>query len=116
MAIVKKHLEREIEMGEAPNAESKDQADSTHDSTKAPGAVTAMSALFEHGSAWMRADFHMQTPADTEFIYSGDTIDISAGSIDSPPLQEAIVSIMDGGRDAFQRRKEIYQIWKRQSS
>jgi hypothetical protein len=38
------------------------------------------------------------------------------GSIDSPPLQEAIVSIMEGGGEAFKRRKEIYQIWRRQSS
>ena len=27
-------------------------------------------------------------------------------------LQDAIVSIMEGGSEAFQRRKEIYQIWK----
>ena len=35
------------------------------------------------------------------------------GSIDRPKLQEEIVSIMEGGSEAFQRRKEIYQIWKR---
>jgi DNA repair ATPase RecN len=38
------------------------------------------------------------------------------GSIDAPALQEAIVSIMEGGSEAFQRRKEIYQIWKQQNS
>ena len=48
--------------------------------------------------------------------YTNDSIDTSVGSIDSPPLQEAIVSIMEGGTEAFRRRKEIYQIWKRQSS
>jgi chromosome segregation protein len=48
--------------------------------------------------------------------YTEDSIETKVGSIDSPPLQEAIVSIMEGGSEAFQRRKEIYQIWKRQSS
>jgi len=38
--------------------------------------------------------------------------DISAGSIDEPTVQEAIVSIMEGGHEAFARRKEIYQLWK----
>jgi predicted ATPase len=48
--------------------------------------------------------------------YSNDLIETMVGSIDSPPLQDAIVRIMEGGNEAFQRRKEIYQIWKRQSS
>jgi chromosome segregation protein len=48
--------------------------------------------------------------------YIDDTIQTKVGSIDSPALQEAIVSIMEGGIEAFQRRKEIYQIWKHQSS
>ena len=48
--------------------------------------------------------------------YTDDSIETKVGSIDSPPLQEAIVSIMEGGSEAFQRRKEIYQIWKRQNS
>jgi chromosome segregation protein len=44
--------------------------------------------------------------------YTEDSIQPMAGSIDSPVLQEAIVSIMEGGSEAFQRRKEIYEIWK----
>ncbi len=48
--------------------------------------------------------------------YVSDVIETTVGSIDAPPLQAAIVSIMEGGSEAFQRRKEIYQIWKRQSS
>ncbi|MDP2602725.1 MAG: AAA family ATPase [Deltaproteobacteria bacterium] len=48
--------------------------------------------------------------------YGNDVIETKVGSIDSPELQEAIVSIMEGGSEAFQRRKEIYQIWKRQNS
>jgi chromosome segregation protein len=45
--------------------------------------------------------------------YTDDSIETNVGSIDSPPLQGAIVRIMEGGNEAFQRRKEIYQIWKR---
>jgi chromosome segregation protein len=45
--------------------------------------------------------------------YTEDSIQPTVGSIDAPTLQEAIVSIMEGGSEAFQRRKEIYQIWKR---
>lgn len=48
--------------------------------------------------------------------YTSDSIETTIGSIDAPPLQDAIVSIMEGGSEAFRRRKEIYQIWKRQSS
>jgi len=37
---------------------------------------------------------------------------IQIGSIDEPNIQKAIVSIMEGGQEAFARRKEIYQLWK----
>jgi chromosome segregation protein len=37
---------------------------------------------------------------------------IQIGSIDEPEIQKAIVSIMEGGNEAFARRKEIYQLWK----
>jgi chromosome segregation protein len=48
--------------------------------------------------------------------YSEDAIQTTVGSIDCPILQDDIVSIMEGGSEAFKRRKEIYQIWKRQNS
>lgn len=38
--------------------------------------------------------------------------DVRAGSIDEPEIQRAIVSIMEGGQEAFARRKEIYELWK----
>lgn len=38
--------------------------------------------------------------------------DVTVGSIDEPEIQQSIVSIMEGGREAFARRKEIYQLWK----
>ena len=48
--------------------------------------------------------------------YTSDSIQVKTGSIDSPVLQDAIVSIMEGGTEAFQRRKEIYQIWRGQAT
>lgn len=39
-------------------------------------------------------------------------IKMESGSIDSPILQKEIVDIMEGGEAAFNKRKEIYQIWK----
>jgi len=44
--------------------------------------------------------------------YADDKMQIASGSIDSPVLQQEIVKIMEGGEEAFNRRKEIYQIWK----
>jgi predicted ATPase len=44
-------------------------------------------------------------------IADGETITVETGSIDSRPCQEKIVRIMEGGREAFERRKTIYQIW-----
>ena len=44
--------------------------------------------------------------------YIDDKIEIDSGSIDCPSLQQEIVRIMEGGEEAFNRRKEIYQIWK----
>jgi predicted ATPase len=38
--------------------------------------------------------------------------DVKVGSIDDPDIQKAIVSIMEGGHEAFARRKEIYELWK----
>lgn len=47
--------------------------------------------------------------------YADDKIAIQSGSIDSPALQKEIVDIMEGGEDAFNKRKEIYGIWKPQN-
>ena len=48
--------------------------------------------------------------------YSDERIDTEVGSIDCPALQDAIVKIMEGGEEAFQERKRIYQVWKQQNS
>lgn len=53
---------------------------------------------------------------DAELIhscrYSDDEIVLQSGSIDSQSLQKEIVNIMEGGEAAFNKRKEIYGIWK----
>lgn len=38
-----------------------------------------------------------------------------SGSIDARPVQDAIINIMEGGPEAFNRRKEVYNLWKPQS-
>ena len=39
-------------------------------------------------------------------------IAINAGTIDSPQIHESIVGIMEGGHDAFNKRNEIYKMWR----
>jgi ABC-type lipoprotein export system ATPase subunit len=39
-------------------------------------------------------------------------IEIHSGTIDDHDTQQKIVSIMEGGKEAFSRRKNIYDIWK----
>jgi predicted ATPase len=39
-------------------------------------------------------------------------IDVQSASIDNKEQQKRIVKIMEGGKEAFDRRKEIYQVWK----
>ena len=42
----------------------------------------------------------------------GETFSFDHGSIDDRDIQQRIVTVMEGGEDAFRRRKEIYQLWK----
>ncbi|MDR2694158.1 MAG: AAA family ATPase [Chitinispirillales bacterium] len=44
--------------------------------------------------------------------FDGEKISIQSGGIDDPNQQKMIVRIMEGGQEAFERRKEIYQVWK----
>ncbi len=47
--------------------------------------------------------------------FEGEAMSIESGSIDKPTIQQAIVDIMEGGEEAFNKRKEIYQLWKTQN-
>jgi hypothetical protein len=42
----------------------------------------------------------------------GEKFSFHHGSIDDKDIQQRIVTVMEGGEDAFRRRKEIYQLWK----
>jgi ABC-type lipoprotein export system ATPase subunit len=47
--------------------------------------------------------------------FSDGRIHVKAGGIDSREMQQSIVDIMEGGKDAIDRRKEIYSLWTLQS-
>ena len=38
-------------------------------------------------------------------------INISSGSLDEPEMRKNIINVMEGGKAAFERRKEIYGLW-----
>lgn len=48
--------------------------------------------------------------------YEDDIVRVCSGGIDSRPVQEAIIKIMEGGEEAFNKRKEVYNLWKPQNS
>ncbi len=48
--------------------------------------------------------------------YADDIINMQVGSIDTPELQKSVVDIMEGGQEAFDQRKRIYQIWNPKNS
>jgi predicted ATPase len=43
--------------------------------------------------------------------FSDNQLDVQSGGIDEPNQQQTIVDVMEGGREAFERRKGIYQSW-----
>jgi hypothetical protein len=44
--------------------------------------------------------------------YNNGVISTTEGSIDDPVIQKRIVDIMEGGEEAFNQRKMIYELWK----
>lgn len=42
----------------------------------------------------------------------GDAFSFDHGSIDNKDIQQRIVTVMEGGEDAFRRRQDIYRLWK----
>ncbi len=44
--------------------------------------------------------------------FNNNIIDTKIGSIDSKEIQQNIVDIMEGGDEAFEQRKMIYELWK----
>lgn len=60
------------------------------------------------------ANFPVLGDAETIVTCSAtdDEIVLSVGNIDEKACQASVISIMEGGPEAFERRKAIYQIWK----
>jgi predicted ATPase len=48
--------------------------------------------------------------------YKDDHIALVTGSIDSADVQQRIVSIMEGGAEAFEKRRQVYEAWKPKNS
>ncbi|MBN2824116.1 MAG: ATP-binding protein, partial [Campylobacterales bacterium] len=44
--------------------------------------------------------------------YEEDKINTKTGSVDNHNIQEKIINIMEGGKEAFSKRKDIYNLWK----
>jgi len=44
--------------------------------------------------------------------YAENKINTELGSIDNHDIQEKIINIMEGGEEAFDKRREIYNLWK----
>lgn len=84
--------------------------------------VIKMIREIKHNTQFVFATHNANFPVlgDSEQIFSchyeDEVISTVSGSIDCRDLQKEIVDIMEGGEEAFNRRKEIYQIWKPQKS
>lgn len=75
-------------------------------------------STFLHGAAWLRADFHLHTKSDREFIYNGDVNYYCAAFIDRLAEQEIkVAAITNHNKFDFEeykalrktaRKKEIY--------
>jgi len=44
--------------------------------------------------------------------YEENKINIQSGSIDNHAIQDNIINIMEGGEEAFDKRRDIYNLWK----
>lgn len=44
--------------------------------------------------------------------YDNNKMSLESGNIDKPDIQKLIIKIMEGGQEAFDRRKDIYGSWK----
>ncbi|WP_374361004.1 TrlF family AAA-like ATPase [Pseudoduganella danionis] len=47
--------------------------------------------------------------------YQDEKVNVESGGLDARAVQRAIINIMEGGQEAFNRRKEVYNLWKPQS-
>lgn len=46
--------------------------------------------------------------------YDESLITLEMGSIDNKDIQNKVVDIMEGGQEAFNKRTQIYSLWKKE--
>lgn len=63
------------------------------------------------------ANFPVLGDAEQVFActHADQRMQIKTGSVDAHDIQQEIVGIMEGGEEAFNKRKNIYQLWKPQN-
>jgi len=80
--------------------------------------VIKMIRQMKHSVQFIFATHNPNIPVlgDAELVHACSFMDnkvtVQSGSVDDSKIQNTIVNIMEGGLEAFNRRKEIYQIWK----
>ena len=93
-----------------------DQPEDDLDSQTVYEEVVKLVRDIKKGRQFILATHNANFPVlgDAEIVAACDyeeTIAVEAGSIDTKAAQGKIVSIMEGGKEAFKRRKTIYEIW-----
>ncbi len=67
---------------------------------------------FKNDSQWVKQ------LADNKLFYENAIalqkfkINTQSGSIDNHAIQDNIINIMEGGEEAFDKRRDIYNLWK----
>ncbi|WP_349678522.1 TrlF family AAA-like ATPase [Hyphomonas sp. UBA3201] len=95
-----------------------DQPEDDLDSQTVYEEVVKLLRSIKDGQQFIFATHNANFPVlgDAEIVSScsaeGEIFAVETGSIDSKDCQERIISIMEGGPEAFERRKTIYQIWR----
>jgi predicted ATPase len=95
-----------------------DQPEDDLDSQTVYEEVVKLIRGIKSGQQFIFATHNANFPVlgDAELIAAcsseNDVIAVACGSIDAKDSQEKIVRIMEGGEEAFERRKAIYQSWK----
>ncbi|EMF0384759.1 hypothetical protein JMQ90_001649, partial [Enterococcus hirae] len=45
-------------------------------------------------------------------FYDENQINVETGSIDNKDIQNKVIDIMEGGKETFNKRTQIYSLWK----
>jgi len=80
--------------------------------------ITEMKPLTQFIFATHNANFPVLGDAEQVHAcrYQDEEVQVQTGSIDAKAIQTEIINIMEGGEEAFNKRKEVYSQWKPQNS